>query len=168
MAIRINRIPPGLLALLDAQSSGVNPVALHEELTGNVDLTDLYLAANSQLRTSTTGAAAAVGRVDPSIAYFFRANPGELIVLSFVVAQPTVPLAAGISCKFRVCVFDYTLGNNVWAGQQAVGLTGEQPCASADRVLVVPPGFGVGVQVDQIAGGAATFSVKGLVSILKV
>lgn len=36
MPLPINRIPPGLLSLLDIKSSGVNPLTLGDNLIGSI------------------------------------------------------------------------------------------------------------------------------------
>jgi hypothetical protein len=165
MGLRINRIPPGLLSLLDAQSSGQNPVSLHEELSGTIELGVQYAAASGVLRSATTGAAAAVGRVE---AVSFRAAAGELLVCTYAAAQPTAVLAAGVSARFRLVVYDYGLGGNVWGGTVISGSPTELPVASTDRVLFIPPGYGLGVMVEAVAGAGATFVINALCSSLKV
>ncbi len=165
MALPINRIPPGLLSLLDANTGGQNPLSLHEELSGTVELGPQYLAASGQLRSGTTGAAAAPGRVESLL---FRAQPGEILALTYAYAAPSAVLAAGVSCRFRLCIYDYGIGGNVWGGTVISGSPTELPVASTDRVLFIPPGYGVGVMVEQMAGAGTTFVINGLVSSLKV
>lgn len=165
MSLRINRIPPGLLSLLDANTGGQNPVSLHEELSGTVELGQQYLAASGQLRQGNTPVAAAVGRFENTL---FRAQPGEILACTFAAAIPTAALGAGVSVRYKLVVYDYGLGLNIWAGTVASGITTEYPIASTDRILFIPPGFGLGIQVEQVAGVGATFGIYGLVSSLKV
>jgi hypothetical protein len=168
MPSTINRVPPGLLSLLDVKSMGVNPVQLGDQLLPVIELGNQYAAATGQLLTGTTPAAAAPGRVEPSSGYSYRAGPGELLVVSYICGRTSAALGAGVSCRFRICVYDATLGANVFGGTVISGSVGELPQASTDRVLFVPPGFGIGVQVEQIAGGNATFLLSGIVTVLKI
>jgi hypothetical protein len=168
MPSTINRVPPGLLSLLDVKSMGVNPVQLGDQLLPVIELGNQYAAATGQLQTGTTPVAAAPGRVEPSSGYSYRAGPGELLVVSYVCARTTAVLGAGVSARFRVCMYDATLGANVWGGTVISGSATEAPQASTDRVLFVPPGFGVGVQVEQVAGGTPAFTLSGIVTILKI
>lgn len=163
----INRVPPGLLSLLDIKSLGLNPVLLSDELGGTIELGGLYIAAIAQEQIGQTAAVAAPGAVSTTFSgSTFRPPPGELWVVEKAAAQPTAVLGAGQSYRFRLCVYDSTLGPLLWVGDSSTGAAGDRPSVGANGIIL-GPGQGLGIQVDSVTAGTASFQLAAMVAVLK-
>lgn len=163
----INRIPPGLLSLLDLKTMGQNPVLLGDELLAQIDLTELYVGAVATTRQGTTNAFAAPGLYPTATGYSFVAQPGELLVIEKVCIIPTANLAVGVTQRARIAVAD-SAGVMTYVSPAASGTAGERPAVAVDRNLVLGPGQTLQLWIEAAAGAATAWILSGNVASLRV
>lgn len=63
MAERVNRVPQGLIPLLQLKTGGVTPPAVSDLLAGTIDLTDFYATNRYEMQAVFNNTANAVGNV---------------------------------------------------------------------------------------------------------
>lgn len=160
MSGEINRVPLGLLALLDMKSRGNNPRMLSAEVSSTVDLTPLYLQQNRRWRALNT-TPAAVG--------FFIVHTvpeGELWYINRIVASSALVLAAGTEYVVGIgCQRVDDIGSN---RQAALGqlqpwrfLAGDRLGVGFEGPMWASPGDGFGLWVaDVVLGTAALITVN--------
>lgn len=169
MPLPINRVPPGLVSLLDVKNYGMNPVQLADQLSPTLDLGNAYAAANAQVVYGATAGLAAVGTFAPTAAGDnFRVPAGQLWIVEKIAITPQAALGAGNTLTFAVCVYEITNGFVLYAGRPVSGAVGDRPIGSTDRQLIVPAGQAIGLIIESIAGPAITFDFNGSVTRLSV
>lgn len=169
MPLPINRVPPGLLSLLDTKSGGVNPLVLSDELNGSLELLPFYSIASGIQINGDSAASNAVGQLAPLAAGDnFRVPAGEIWVVQFVAIRSGAVLGAGTTVKCAPCIYNTSLGSVVWSDSQQEFLTGERVCVSTNRALVIGPNFGIGVHISGYVGLAQVFQFNALVSKLRL
>lgn len=85
----INRVPRGLLGLLDSKAAGQNPALLLDEVQGGVELTDLY-ALNTRGTVSQASSLTAAG-VTAGIFTSLIVPDGEIWLVKAVTAHLSAP-----------------------------------------------------------------------------
>lgn len=169
MPLPINRVPPGLLSLLDTKSGGVNPLQLSEVLSGSLELLPFYTAANSGLASGNTAATNAVGAVAPTASgNNFRVPNSELWILSYMAVRSAAVLGAATTVKAALCVYDVALGVVTWSEAYQTFTTGERVCVGTNRVLVLGPNDGVGVHFAAYTGVAEVYQFNGQLTRLVI
>ena len=169
MPLPINRVPPGLVSLLDVKNYGMNPVQLGDQLNPVLDLGNAYAAANARLLNGTSNAIAAVGTYStPAAGSTFVVPAGQLWIIEKCAVRPTAAIGAGVTCTFALCVYDTVLGPPIWASASKSGAATQVPVVGTDRQLIVPAGQGLGFVVEAIAGGNVTFRIDASVTVLTV
>lgn len=167
MPTPINRVPPGLLSLLDVKSMGANPVQLGDELQGVFQLTELYVNSIAQSRTGFTAPVAIVGAFLASSGFLFQAQPGEILVIEKAGIMSNTPLGAGQSYRIRPCVTG-SGGSIVWIGPSSGTSAPGEICATyADRPLVLMPGHSLALLTESVTAGATQFQIGGNVASLR-
>lgn len=110
MAGEINRVPWGLLSILDMQARGQAPRELAGQVSGSIDLLQLYMLQNRESRTGGAGPTAAVG------GYFDNSAPQQLLVpqgeLWWVWDYSIRPTAALVGAAIEVQIVPYVRRDN--------------------------------------------------------
>lgn len=167
MPSQVNRVPQGFLSLLGIQALGQNPRILPDELQATLDLTPFYVRGYNQPVGANSAALATVG---PSLLVqpLFDVPAGELMLVTSVVARTSAVLAAGAAIKFAPCVLNMTNGIEVeLLGEIATGAPGEIPYSGSSKLVVVPPGFTIGVAVQSLTGAGIAVNVWATVQRVK-
>lgn len=148
MASLINRVPPGLLSLLDIKASGQNPTILPDTLVPQLDVTDLYLNGFGEQASVLTAAITANGFWGVTA---FDAGPGELIVLTSCVAYVDANLGAGTSLTYALVIADNTGVSAPYAliAPEVTGTVGGRPMTGSTRNWIIPPGYRIGAYATQ-------------------
>lgn len=140
MAGEINRVPAGLLALLDMKARGQNPRELAPQLLGTVELLDLYLSQNR--RTDSGAVSSAISPTN---------------VTTFTVPQDQLWYAYGIGISSSVAVSAHgvvatvlrnTLGGSVVVhrlGAPHAFLAGDAVSAGWPGPFLFQPGDKIGI-----------------------
>lgn len=165
---QVNRVPPGLLSLLDMKALGQNPVTLSEQLVPTLDLYENYIASISRVEDgNTTGTVGATG-IFPFVVAL--ASPGELVIVSRAVAAPTANLGAATTLTFSIGVYDIPSSQMLDSGTPVTGTTGGRPLAVAPKFTILAPGQGLAVFCHAwTAGGVApTIRFSGSIARLRV
>lgn len=156
----VNRVPPGLLSLLDIKSLGQNPTVLSDTITPNIDVLRAYVAAFSQ--------PLAVSSAPVSAAGFFAAGapleptPGQILILDGVCAVAQAAIGAGVTMTIKMGITQQTLGGvfSVF-GNTVTATTGAQPAIGSNDLIILPAGYWVGIYADSVSGGAGpTFAIR--------
>jgi len=165
----INRVPPGLLSLLDTKSGGVNPLQLADQLTGVIELTNLYALATGQQLLGTTAAVSSIGNFAPVAAgENFRALPGELWYVPYINVRMSAALGANEEITGALSIYNTSLGNLIWTGPTRTFTGGQRASFSTDRPIVIGPNFGIGIEVHGWDSPVAnTFAFFGYVAKLR-
>jgi hypothetical protein len=164
----INRVPPGLLSLLDIKSLGVNPVQLADQMSPVIDLANLYLEAVSTARIGLTATVTTVGAKSPATGFSFQPGAGEIFVITKAAVAGSVVNPAATSYRVQACVYDNALGPVLEVGNPVSGAAGELVAASINRPLILTPGQGFGLFVASVTlGTSITFAISGQVAILR-
>jgi hypothetical protein len=148
----INRVPQGLLGLLDSKASGHNPEELDDSVKATFEVRDLYAlnlrGTNSQAST-LTGLGVTVGAFSNLVV-----PQGELWLLYSVTAHlSTPPLGAGATLKLYVGFVpaDANRFHSLGTGDSTV--TGEDLIAGWDGAYLIQPGDSPQVYVTRLTGG---------------
>ncbi len=164
----INRVPPGLLSLLDIKSMGVNPVQLADLLSPTIELADLYLQAIASPQSGLTAVLNATGAASPATGNSFRPGPGELWVVTKCCVSGITQNPAATTYRVAACVYDASLGPVVQVGASNEGNAGDWVAASIDSPVILTPGLGLGVFVHDVAlGTGIQFRIAGTVAVLR-
>jgi len=162
----INRVPPGLLSLLDIKSMGQNPVGLAEDLRAQLDVTSLYVGAVATARQGQTNAFGVPGLFPTATGFSFVAQPGEILILERCVLVAAAVLGAGQSYRVRLAVSD-SAGVMTYVSPAASGGPGERPATSAERVLILQPGSQLQLWIESSVAGATAFLISANVASLR-
>lgn len=170
MPLPINRIPPGLLSLLDIKSSGVNPLTLGDNLIGSIDLNAAYIAGLASTRFGVTLAIATTGAqaIGGGSGFNFAVGPGQLMIADKFAIRASAALGAGVAYSFRACVYDSNLGVVVHVGPLSTGTVGDLPIAGFDGPVYVAAGYSIGMYVEDFLIGGAAFQGAGSITMLTV
>lgn len=154
--LTIQRAPRGLLDLLSLKGSGRAPTELAENITGVIDLTQVYL--QDRLITANFSTAA-VGAVGDFTAVNSAVPPGELWVAYHLALAGTVP--AGQAYRVRPAIFRRTgtvIGT--YGPTAGVGAAAERINVGWDlEASLLWPGDNVGLGCEQVTAGTLAFSV---------
>lgn len=168
MPLPINRVPPGLLSLLDTKSGGVNPLVLSDELSGSLELLPFYAAATGQQYNGDSVAAAAVGQLAPlGAGDNMRVPASQLWVVPFFNVRSGAVLAGG-NCNVCLCVYNTSLGSLIWSSPNQAFVAGERVCIGTDRTLVLGPGYGLGIHISGMTAAAQVFQFNAYMSRLSL
>lgn len=144
MPTQVNRVPPGLLSLLDIKSLGQNPSLLADEISPTLEMGDFYTNAIAQQELETTDPITGQGSF--LCAGRFICQPGELLVVSSFTAIPTLALAAGNSLTYTPCVISIGLGRPIAQVGPTVSPAATQRAISGSVTpFIVTPGQTLGV-----------------------
>lgn len=135
----INRVPQGLLGLLDLKAQGENPAQLNPFVQATLELRDLY-AFQTRATLSSAVAVAGLGQV---VAPALTVPQGEMwIMYSLGVVMSAPPIAAGATLCLSLGVSPADLGGRfVGLAQQArVGVAGEDIAVPWQGVYILGPG----------------------------
>lgn len=169
MPLPINRVPPGLLSLLDTKSGGVNPLQLSEVLSGSLELLPFYTAANSGLVSGNTAATNVTGAVAPTASgNNFRTPNSELWILSYAAVRSAAVLGAATTVKAALCIYDVALGVVTWCDSHQSFTTGERVAVSTNRTLVMGPNDGLGIHFAGYAGVAEVYQFNAQLTRLTI
>lgn len=152
----INRVPDGLLSLLDMATRGQAPRELAATTQLVLEARDLYAIAQARALRSNSSAANLVG-------YWSCATvpQTETWLVHGFSAQAAVTLAAGTSYTIRCAYnagFDPGTGTatHVGLGGSETHTAGGRPLITADRLPpMLRPGSTIGVWVDAVTLGTA-------------
>jgi hypothetical protein len=154
MPSQINRVPPGLLSLMDIKALGRNPDLLLDEVRPVFELREFYTRIYTQsegtalLAVATPGAHAFTG---------ITAGPGEVVLVSGLCVFTSAALAALTEIRFRAAV----ILNSTPAvpiticGDLAEGVAADIPVSGNNDLVVIPPGHSLGFVVERIRLGTA-------------
>lgn len=147
----INRVPPGLLSLLDIKALGQNPSLLSDTVQPTLDVLNFYARSYGQLVTDFSNIPAAVGFLPVTA---FDAGPGEIVICAGVCIIADATLAAGTTVRWRGVVADAATGRLVsTVGERVNAAAGEQLSSGTDELVIVPTGNRLGVMVEQLTLG---------------
>ena len=147
----INRVPPGLLSLLDIKALGQNPSVLADVVTPTLELLQFYLRIYSQTVTDFTNVPAGVGFLPVTA---FDSTPGEIVICAGIGVIADSVLAAGTTVKWTPVVATADTGRVISAvAAETSGTAGEQPCTGTDEVVILGPSTRLGVMVSQLVLG---------------
>lgn len=168
MPLPINRVPPGLLSLLDTKSGGINPLQLADELSGSIELLDFYAATTNEYEYGDSVSTNAVGQLAPlGAGDNMRVPAGEIWIVDYIAVRSGAVLGAATSVTAAVCLYNSSLGTVMYAGRPSRFITGERVCVSTDRRLVIGPNYGIGVHLSEYVGLAQVFQFTAAISKLK-
>jgi len=163
---QVNRVPPGLLSLLDMKALGQNPVTLSEQLVPTLDLLGNYIASVSQLQDgNTTGTLGATG-IFPFVVAL--AGPGELLIVSRAVAVATATLGAATTITMRGGVYDIASSQMIIVGPPTTGTTGGRPAVQFPEMMILAPGQGLALFVEAWTAGGVAFTMRFAGSIARL
>jgi hypothetical protein len=149
----INRVPPGLLSLLDIKALGQNPSELSGVVAPTLDMLDFYLRSYSSLVTDFTAVINAIGFFPVTA---FDTQPGEIVVLSGLGVIADSTLAAGTSVSWCPVIADGALGRIIAKiGEPASGTAGQQLTSGTNEIIILPPQTRIGVMVNTVTLGTA-------------
>lgn len=150
----INRVPVGLLGLLDLKAQGENPAQMNPFVQATLELRDLYAlqtrATLSQASTVTglgvTGAPAFANLVVPQ---------GEVWLVYAITAHLSAPpLGAGATAQYSVGFVTNDTGRFVALGSPSPSYaTGADGIANFDGAVILQPGDSPNVYVTVQTGG---------------
>jgi len=166
----INKVPAGLLSLLQIQAVGENPKVLNDVVQPVIDLTAMYSRDPSfVLSRDTTGINATLIFSWPNVA----PPQGQMWVFENLNLHCTAALGAGTTLRGRACVFEVatTAVLHFIADTTGVlsGTTGERPCAGIRGPVIVRHGQQLGFFVEAIVGaGAPIVRLTGGYNILAI
>jgi hypothetical protein len=164
----INRVPPGLLSLLDIKSLGVNPVQLADQMSPVIDLANLYIESISTTRSGVTATVNSTGAKSPATGFSFQPGAGEIFVLTKAAVAGSAQNPSATTYRIQACVYDNALGPVLEVGNPVEGNAGDWVAASINRPLILTPGQGFGLFVaDVTLGTAITFQISAQVAILR-
>lgn len=147
----INRVPPGLLSLLDIKALGENPSTLADVVQPTIDLLDFYFRIYSSLVTDFTAVPAAVG-FQPVTA--FDTGPGEIVICAGLGCIADSTLAAGTTVRWTPVIADQATGRVLsQVAPETSGQATEQPYTGTDAVVALGPGTRLGVMISQLTLG---------------
>lgn len=147
----INRVPPGLLSLLDIKALGQNPSFLTDSVQPTIDLSDFYARIYSSLVTDFTAIPGAVGFQAVTA---FDTAPGEIIVVAGLCCIADSALAAGTSVRWTPVIADQATGRVLsQIAPETSGIAGEQPCTGTDQIVTLGPGTRLGVMISALTLG---------------
>lgn len=147
----INRVPPGLLSLLDIKALGQNPSLLTDSVQPTIDLSEFYARIYSSLVTDLTVVPGTVG-FQPVTA--FDTAPGEMVVLAGLGCLADSPLAAGTSVRCTPVIADQATGRVLsQIAPETSGTAGEQPYTGTDQLVTLGPGTRLGVMISALTLG---------------
>lgn len=169
----INRLPGGLLSLLGIKSVGLNPQILADSVQPTIDLGRFYEAYGSQVVTGANGSASGIGVFYASEWWNQVSNNEVWAVQSVCIALAGyAALPAATTYRARVAIFNPNNGVVVQGAPEALTFTtGETPLwtLSPDAVILVPPGFALGLFVNAATlGTAQVFQTFGRVTKLAI
>lgn len=165
----INRVPPGLLSLLDIKSLGQNPIALADQLSPVLELASLYFESIAGRVTGSTPAVNTVGQSEfTGAGTRLRPNPGELWIIRRVAVRPLAALGAGTTYNFSFGLIDASLGTPTFVGTTISGTTGGVPAASAEGLIITASTAGCLWVHSGTFGVPATFEYNAQVAILRI
>lgn len=154
MPSTINRVPPGLLSLLDIKAQGENPRFLSDVVGPVFQFRDLYELQKTEARASAIVSVSAtgfhVGIQVPESEYWH--------VLHHSVALASV--GAGEIFDFCPYVFGWIFPGAYFEGpvgrpNRTTGQVGESLTGYADRDYWLGPGDQAGLRCNYLSGGAA-------------
>lgn len=161
----INRVPPGLLSLLEIKSVGQNLVGLGDTLQATLEMREAYYAAVSQPYQDTTAALGAVGFFGGTIS---SPPPGEIWVFPTIgIATNTIPAATSYRVKWAIA----QLGSGIalHSGSNLAVTTGERLFDVDQGPFYVRSGEQLGVFVSGLTLGVAQiFSIYGRRVIVQI
>lgn len=146
---KVNRVPQGLLSLLDMKQGGENPHELSQLLIATLEITDLYLSAIRQTLSAN---------VTPAGTGFITAalgpSNGELWYVRQVSCVSSGVLPAAAFLAFSVgyqpaAVAGYFIGMGDDSRNATVG---ERPVSVSSQPAVLQPGDVLGAWVSNFAG----------------
>lgn len=147
----INRVPPGLLSLLDIKALGQNPSVLSDLVQPTIDLSSFYYRIFSSMITDFTAVPAAVG-FQPVTA--FDAGPGEILICAGLGCIADSALAAGTTVRWTPVIADQATGRVLsQVAPEASGTAGEQPYTGTDEIVALGPGTRLGVMIESLTLG---------------
>lgn len=165
MAGNVNRVPQGLLSLLDMKAAGENPRELANLLAGVLDLTDLYL---SNLRQTVSA------NVTPAGTAFISAGLGPSAGEIWYVRQATC-VSSGVlpAAAFLAFAVGYqpggVLGFFIGMGPDSRDSTvGERPVSVSVDTAVLQPGDLLGAWVSNFAGVPGNVRVTANIARLSI
>lgn len=158
MAGEINRVPAGLLSILDMKARGQNPRSLAEQVIGTVELGQQYLLQN---RVWVSGNSAAVNAPGPFSTITVPSN--EYWYINRVLARTGVNLAAATEYRVGVSLQRSNVAGAVIGTAITLDPTlfevGMRPAVFTDRPFWASPGDALGVWCSWFAGTAVQFTV---------
>jgi hypothetical protein len=149
----INRVPLGLLGLLDLKQQGESPAALAPLVNGVIDLTHLYA---SQTRAAVSQASTVTGVGVTAGAFSNLVVPqGELWLVYGMTATLSVPpLGAGATAQYQVGFVDNGIGRfNALGIPSPSFATGADGISDFDGAILLQPGDAPQVYVTVQTGG---------------
>lgn len=164
--LTIQRYPTGLLDFLGMQSTGDTPHSVGEQITGVMDLTDMY--AIDRLRSQLTS----VGPITGVNAFSGQAGQdvpaGEMWLVQGITMTGAV-MAAGVTIKVQPYIFRKSIATLELIGIPATFTIGEAFNVGVyfDRWALMRPGDNIGVNCWSSAG-APNQSVNGTVIYVPV
>lgn len=163
---KVNRVPQGLLSLLDMKQAGENPHVLNEQLTAVLELTDLYLAPVRQVVNQSVATAA------PGILLYPTLAPadGELWFVRQVTAVTAAVLPAAATLSF--CIGFQPSGNAgffVGLGDESprIAAVGERAVSTSNQTAVLQPNDQMAIWITNFGGAPGSVRVTALVAKLK-
>lgn len=151
MSGEVNRVPVGLLSILDMKARGQNPRVLDGTLGASIELLDLYLQQNRQSLQAGTNFVNARGFFGA-----FTVPQGSIYWVHNISASIAAPLAAGTTYKFRLGYQIDALARFMAIGPAETYTAGEQFLYLATRPpTILPAGAIVGVWCENVTLGTA-------------
>lgn len=150
MTGEINRVPPGLLSLLDMKVSGQNPRLLSGELSASADILELYL------QQGRTNAQAATNVINATGFYpAFTVPDAQYYWLHGFSYTPGV-LAAGTTYKCVPAYRALNVAQYISVGQTQTYVAGERPNMTPIWFpKLLKPGAQLGVWCEAVTLGTA-------------
>lgn len=149
----INRVPQGLLGLLDLKAQGENPAQLGPVVQGTLELRDLFALAQ---RGAVSQASTVTGLGVTAATFLNLIVPqGELwIVYGMTASLSAPPLGAGATAAYQVGFVDNGIGRfNALGIPSPTYATGADGISDYDGVILLQPGDAPQVYVTTQTGG---------------
>jgi hypothetical protein len=148
----IQRYPRGLIDLFGMKATGDTPHTLSDQISGELDLTDLYLNARcQQINNVTAVVLAATG----NFAFINSGPAANEIWLVYGVTVDSQPTAAATAIKYSLVAFRVAAssGPDFVAGEFSLGASDRRlDGKNWERPMVMRPGDNFGLVVSTITG----------------
>jgi hypothetical protein len=150
----VNKVPPGLLALLGIKAGGQNPSILPDTLTPTIELLELYVSGNCTEVNANTSAI-----TNPQLwnaSALPQPGAGEMFVVERMSIAAAGTLPAATTYRLQPIIYEPTGVRHFPVGPAVTATVNERLLSGNDRWFIVPPGYRMGIAALAVTLGTAT------------